>query len=120
MSVLVSARWLAATVNLYPSLCSIEAPSVINDHGEVVDGPWTAVIGLGAIPCRVSPAGSGRENRTSDMVYSTTTHTITLAGRYTTILPHLRAVVDDKAYDIEAITEDGDGIMTRLAARILT
>lgn len=120
MSVLVSARWLAATANLYPSLCSIEAPSIINDHGEVTDGPWAAVIGLSALPCRVSPVGSGRETRTADMVYSTTTHSITLAGRYTTILPHLRAVVDSIAYDIEAITYDGDGIMTRLAARILT
>jgi hypothetical protein len=119
MSVLVSARWLAATANLYPSLCSIEAPANTNVDGDAIEAPWTAVVGLTAMPCRVSPAGSGRENRTSDMIYETTTHTITLAGRYTTILPHMRAVVGGLYYDIEAITFDGDGIMTRLAARIL-
>ena len=120
MSVLVHARWLAATENLYPSLCTIEAPTSSNDHGDVIAAPWAAVVGLTALKCRVSPADRGRENRTSDMTYSTTTHTITLAGRYTTILPHMRAVVGGLYYDIEAITYDGEGIMTRLAARILT
>ena len=120
MSVLVHARWLAATANLYPSLCTIESPANTNVDGDIIEAPWTAVVGLVGLTCRVSPAGSGRENRTSDMVYSTTTHTITLAGRYTTILPHMRALVSGLYYDIEAITFDGDWIMTRLAARILT
>ena len=120
MSQLVHDRWLDATVNLYPSLCTIQAPANSNDHGDVIEAPWAAVAGLSDLTCRVSPAGSGREKRTADMTYSTTTHTITLAGRYTTILPHYRAVVSGLYYDIEAITYDGEGIMTRLAARILT
>ena len=120
MSVLVSARWLAETVNLYPSLCTIEAPTNSNDHGDVIPTPWAAVVGLIALKCRVSPSSNGSERRTTDMNYSITTHTITLAGRYTTILPHMRASISGLYYDIEAITYDGDGIMTRLAARILT
>jgi hypothetical protein len=119
MSLLVSARWLAATANLYPSLCTIEAPTSSNDHGDVIAAPWAAVVGLTALACRVSPSSSGSERRTTDMTYSTTTHTITIAGRYTTILPHMRASIGGLYYDIEAITYDGEGIMTRLAARIL-
>lgn len=120
MSTLVSARWLAATANLYPSMCTIEAPANTNTKGDIIEAPWAAVTGLSNLPCRVSPAGSGSKRRGSDMTYSTTTHTITIAGRYTTILPHYRAAVGSLYYDIEAITYDGEGIMTRLAARILT
>ena len=121
MSVLVSARWLAETANLYPSLCTIEAPAnTVDALGEPIPAPWSAVAGLTAIKCRVSPSSNGSERRTTDMNYSITTHTITLAGRYTTILPHMRASISGLYYDIEAITYDGDGIMTRLAARILT
>jgi len=120
MSLLVHARWLDATGNLYPDTCDIQSPANTNDHGDVIEAPWTDIVGLTDLPCRVSPTGGGREARTAPMTYSVVTHYITVAGRYETILPHYRAVVDSVNYDIEAITYDGDGIMTRLATRILT
>jgi hypothetical protein len=119
MSVLVSPRWLTETAALYPSLCTIEEPANTNVKGDVIAAPWAAVVGLTDLPCRVAAAGGGGR-RTQDMIYSTTTHTIALAGRYTTILPKMRAVIDGLCYDIEAVTYDGEGIMTRLAARIIT
>lgn len=117
---LVHARWLTELAGLFPSECDIQRPTNTNTKGDVIKTPWVAVAGLSDIACRVSPASVGREVRGADQTYEVTTHTITLAGRHDSILPHMRAVVDGVAYDIEAITGDGSGVMTRLAARIVT
>lgn len=114
------ARLLSELAAAFPSLCTIQEPANTNTKGDVAKAPWAAVAGLEDIACRVSPVGLGNEVRGPDMTYSITTHTITLAGRYDAILPHQRALVDAVAYDIEAVTGDGSGLMTRLAVRILT
>jgi len=113
-------RLLTEIGALFPSLCTIQAPANTNTKGDIIEAPWAVVAGLEDIACRVSPASGGNEVRGADMTYSVTTHTITLAGRYTTILPHHRALVGATAYDIQAVTGDGSGVMTRLAARLLT
>ena len=113
-------RFLTELAAAFPSLCTIQSPANTNTKGDISEAPWAAVAGLSDIACRVSPASAGRETRSPDMTYSTTTHIITLAGRYDTILPHYRALVDAVAYDIESITGDGSGVMTRLATRIVT
>ena len=113
-------RFLAELHDAFPSLCTIQTGAITySNEGDIVQA-WANVVGLIDIACRVSPASAGRETHATDMTYSTTTHIITLAGRYDTILPHQRAVVDGTAYDIEAATGDGSGVMTRLATRIVT
>ena len=117
---LVSPRLLAGIAALFPASCTIQSPANTNTKGDVVLAPWTDVPGLTDIDCRVSPIGAGREVRTSDMTYSIVTHYITLRGSYDGIAPHMHAVVDGNEYDIEAVTDDGSGIVTRLAVRVLT
>jgi len=113
-------RLLTEVAALFPSLCTIQAPANTNTKGDIAEAPWAAVAGLEDIACRVSPASGGNEVRGADMTYSVTTHVITLAGRYAAILPHYRALVGAVAYDIQAVTGDGSGVMTRLATRVLT
>jgi len=115
-------RWLsdAGAAALFPSLCTIQAPAQTNVKGDIIDAPWADVAGLVDMSCRVSPIGAGREARLPDMTYSVTTHYITLAGQYDGIKPHYRAVVDALNYDIEAVTGDGSGVITRLAVRLVT
>jgi head-tail adaptor len=113
-------RFLSELHDAFPSHCTIQAGAVTySNEGDIVQ-TWADVVGMIAIHCRVSPVSAGREARTDSMTYSTTTHIITLAGRYAAIGSQHRAVVDGITYDIEAATGDGSGVMTRLAARIVT
>ena len=117
---LVHPRWLDALTGLFPSVCTIQAPANTNVKGDIVKAPWTNVGGLVGIPCRLSPVSPGREVRTGDQSYMVTTHYVTLRGRYAGIAPHMQAVVDGVAYDIEGVTGDGSAVMTRLAVRAVT
>lgn len=117
---IVHSRWLTELAGLFPDTCTVQRPAQTNTKGDVIDAPWTDVAGLVDLDCRVSPAGMGVEVRTADQTYEITTHTITLRGRYAGIKPHMRAVVDGVYYDIQAVTGDGCGAMTRISARILT
>ena len=116
---LVHPRWLSEITGLFPDKCRIQRPNNSNVRGDVIEAPWADVAGLVDLDCRVSPADVGREVRGADQTYGVTTHIITLRGRYTNIEPHMRAVVNGIAYDIQGITGDGCGIMTRLSARVL-
>ena len=117
---IVHPRWLEELSGLFPSTCTIQSAADTNVKGDIIKAPWTDVAGLVDLPCRVSPADPGREVRGADQTYMVTTHYITLQGRYAGILPHMRAVVGGVAYDIEGVSGDGSGTMTRLAARVVT
>ena len=117
---IVHTRWLTELADLFPDTCTIQEPAQTNVKGDVIDAPWADVAGLVDIDCRVSPAGVGAEVRTSDQTYEVTTHIITLQGQYDGIEPQMRAVVDSVYYNIQAVTGDGCGTMTRISARVLT
>lgn len=107
---------------VFPSLCTIKRPTnTYEASGELTETPWVAVsAALTNLHCRVSPnTGAGAETREQGITYSELTHTITLAGRYDTILPHMVAVVGTTVFEIEDVSGDGSGVMTRLATRLV-
>ena len=101
---------------LFPSLCTIQTPAATNIKGDIIKTPWADLAGHINLPCRISPV-TGQEVRRDDMTYSTITHWLTLRGLYVTVLPHMRAVVDGIAHEIETVDGDGNSTMTRLGLR---
>lgn len=116
----VHARFLTMLDRVFPSRCTIkQATNTYEASGELTEGPWVAVsAALTDLHCRVSPV-SGAETREPTHTFTQVTHTITLAGRYDTILPHMVAVVGSTTYEIEAVEGDGSGVMTRLTTRVV-
>ncbi len=117
----VHPRLLQSLATFYPSRCTIQTAANINVKGDVIKAPWSDLAGHVSIPCRVAPAtGRSREVRLADQVYAIASHTVALAGHYPDIRPSMRAVVDGRAYDIEAVEHDGQGATTWLQTRIVT
>ena len=116
---LVQPRFLSAVgvSRLFPSLCTIQVPAGTMDKGDIIKAPWADLAGHVGLPCRLSPASGSREVRRDDMTYSTITHWLTLQGLYTAVLPHMRAMVDGIAHEIETVDGDGEAVMTRLGLR---
>ena len=109
---------LAAT--FYPSLCTIQEATEVQDaYGEPI-ATWANVAGLVNLPCAVAPPNLGSpeksEVKKSDGTIEIITHHIAIAGHYPAITNKMRAVISGINYDIMAVEIDSHATMTRLRA----
>jgi head-tail adaptor len=116
---IVSARMLAGLGAFYPATCKVEqvTASTQGETGEPTE-TWGTLAGHGALACRIAPAGE-REVRALGLMIEATTHVIALAGRYASITPAMRAVVDGVTYDITEVRGDGEGVTTYLGVKVV-
>ena len=119
MASIIHPRLLAALqMNFYPSACTVQvATETQNDAGEVLMA-WADFAGHVNLPCRIAPVG-GREMKRPDMTYTVGSHSIGLAGWYSTIVPKMRAVVSGVNYDILAVEIDGQMAATWLRVQVV-
>lgn len=110
---LIHSRMRQSLSNHFARLCTIEALDGTFDAEGQPSGVWTTF--LTNIPCALGTRSSATQTRTETQEWSRRTPTIVLKGRYETILPKYRAVVDGKAYTIMSIEMDDQRLMTVLS-----
>lgn len=94
---------------LFDQDARIEAMTeAVDDEGNVADGAWSTVTGLGAVPCYIDPAsgertgGASREITTPSGRVAIVSARIYLQGLYTTVTEEMRVVVGGATYGIVA------------------
>jgi len=94
-------------------------PGTQDSYGEKTVGTWVNVTGLIELPCQISPAEGGKQQRT-DMTPVIYTHRIVIAGYYPEILETYQAVMDgDVTFEIMKIENDSQQITTPLLVKLL-
>jgi head-tail adaptor len=119
VSEIVSGRMLGMLGKFYASACTIQVSSATQDAAGQPVLTWSDLADHEDLACRLAPA-MAEERKRDDLVLARTTHTIALAGYYTTITPAMRAIVGTSTYDILGVEQDGNGITTRLRVEIVT
>lgn len=109
---------LTALSGFYPSLCTIQSATEAQNNIGDVTHTWANLSGHVDLACRIAPA-SGNEVKQAAQIYAEYTHTIALAGAYTTVTEAMRAIVDGVTYDVVAVQFDGNRKTTRLLVKLV-
>lgn len=118
---IVHPNLLAGLAGLYPSLCTIQVATETQSATGAVQQGWADAPGLVGLRCRFAPAQfgqAGREVLAEAGTYSEATYSVALAGYYPAITEQHQAVVDDVAYNIQAVAHDGNHVSTELVVRL--
>jgi len=108
--------------DFYPSLCTIQTPTEVeDDSGAIVEG-WTDLADHVDLSCAdaVNAVGGGTEVKQTDMTYVFADHTISFNGYYPAITAKMSAVVDGVRYDILLPQSGSMDDTTRLLVRKVT
>jgi head-tail adaptor len=105
---------------LYPSVCTIQESTEVQDAAGQPAPSWADKPGYVAISCRVGPV-SGGERKSPREIYTVATHTIALAGYYPGIMTKNRVVVDGLLIlDILLVQADSTLHVTQLVCQVVT
>jgi len=103
----------------FPEVCTIRAlVTTIDSEGETKES-WSDYEGHSNIPCSVNPSANIHEVKTRELTYSMASHDISLNGYYPSITSSMKAVVDDKSYDILVPEHSGHGVITLLKCQVV-
>jgi head-tail adaptor len=117
---LVHPRMMTMLQPLYPSVCTIQESTEVQDAAGQLRDTWADKPGYVAISCRVGPV-SGGERKSPRQVYTVATHTVALAGYYSGITTKMRAVVDGTlTLDILLPQSDSTLRATQLVCQVVT
>lgn len=109
--------------SMYTSLCTVrDRNPTVGGDGQDVDNP-TDVIGMVAIPCRLSPIIQIRptdtEARRNQITEQNESRQCALFGLFNVDPTTQQAVVDGVVFRIEGVEFDGEPINTRLRLQIV-
>lgn len=117
---LVHPRLMTMLQPLYPSVCTIQDSTEVQDASGQPGANWADKPGYVAISCRVGPV-SGGERKSPREVYTVATHTVALAGYYPGITTKMRVVVDGTLIlDILLPQADSTLHVTQLVCQVVT
>lgn len=103
----------------YPSSVTMQTRTDTRDsYGQPIPS-WANVVALTSLPCRIA-AISADEQPGPNKTLVTATHSINLAGYYSTITVLMRAVVSAVNYDIIAVEHDSEHVTTRLRVKLVS
>ena len=112
-------RMLTTLADYFPSLCTIQEPTEVEDaSGSIIEG-WADFAGHVDLPCAHGP-NKGREVKLADQTYVVSNYTLSLRGYYPTITEKMRIVVDGRAFDIMLVQTDSHGMTTRILTSEVT
>lgn len=118
LQAIVHPRLLVNLFAFYPSLCTIQVSTPVQDVVGELQPVWANVPLHVLLPCRISPVG-GQELKMSEEVYGVSSHTINLRGFYPAIAIAMRALIDLVYYDILSVEHDGNDYTTRLQVQVV-
>lgn len=116
---------LAALPNFFPATCTVQVNTPSAGDGGERTPSWANLASHVDIPCAIAPAGI-REGRAAGAVESEATHTVLLAGSYTSILasgdavPKHQVVSGGRSYQILGVEHDSQSYLTRLKTKLVT
>ena len=120
MTGMMHPRLLSTLGDLYPSLCTVQLNTPVqDDYGQPFEA-WAALAGHVELPCAIRPAPiGGGEIRRSDQTIVIKPYHVALAGYYPTITEDMRLVSEGKTYDIIRVDHDQMKQTTRLTAEVI-
>jgi len=115
-------RMLTTLADYFPSLCTIQEPTEVEDDSGAIVAGWTDFAGHVDLPCSlgVNRMGGGGEVKQTDQTYVVSNYTLSLRGYYPTITEKMRIVVDGRAFDIMLVQTDSHGVTTRILTSEVT
>lgn len=102
----------------YPSFCTIEQVTETQDSFGAVTVTWSTLADHAELRCRLAP-NSANEIHDLQGTYVVHSWTIALMGYYPGVTAKMRAVIDDRRYEVETVQFDGNQKLTRLTVRIV-
>lgn len=118
---IINSRMFAALKGFYPSECTIQEPTEIQDDTGHPVASWSDLAGHVNMPCRLSPiSGRAGEIRTPAQTYTEASHVVELTRTVPDVTTKMRAVVDGVIYDIVLIEHDGQGVSARILTELVT
>lgn len=116
---LIHSGMLAHLSRFYSSTVTIETYGAENPDTFGQPQPvWANFAGHVNLACAIAPSG-GREVKRPDMTTAISTHIVSVAGYYPTIIPKMRAVIGGQTYDILTVEVDSRSETTRLMLEIV-
>ena len=112
-------RMMEELADYFPSLCTIQTPTVIEDASGAIIPGWEDFADHVDIPCSHGPS-KGVEVKRADQTYVISNYMLSLRGYYPTITEVMQAVVDDVAYEVLLAQSDSHGVTTRILTRKVT
>lgn len=116
---LVSPRFATMHGAFFPSRCTIEVKTIVEDpYGQEVE-TFADAPGLVDIPCAKAPL-SAMERQAAGYTATDRVWTVLLIGAFPQTTTRHRATVDGETFDIDAVETDQTGSLTRLRVRQVT
>jgi len=118
-SELIDSNLLTHLSRFYSSTCTVKTYAAENPDTFGQPQPaWIDFVGHVNLACSLAPSG-GREVKRPDMTIAISTHIVSMAGYYPTIIPKMRAVIGGNTYDILTVEVDSRSKTTRLMMEIV-
>ena len=116
---LMHPRLLSTLGRLYPSLCTVQTNTPVQDtYGQPIEA-WAALAGHVDLPCAIRPAPvAGGEVRRPDQTIVTAPYHVALPGYYSTITEAMRLTSGGRTYNILRVEHDQMRQTTRLTAEV--
>jgi len=114
---LIDSRMTTKQADFFPQSCTIKTfVETQSSSGMPINTPADFIAD---ISCRIAPT-TGKEIKNPDGTYTVGSHTILLAGYYSTITTKMTAVINSITYDILAVEFDAEHETTRLPVQVVT
>ena len=116
MSRIVDPRMMNALSGMFPSSCTIQAPTHVTDDYGTPETTWTTL--YTNLPCQVAPLVvenvRALERIDGDKTLRLTPHRIALKGYFPAVTSEMRAVVGGQTWAIQGVEHDSQHTYTRL------